>query len=342
MEIRNPLLHEMQEKYAELMMVSRQAAALLEEELNIRLPEQEIAYLAMHFGAAIEEARLNECRKRYRVAIACPTGVGSSRLLASRVRREFERLEVVCTISALRLERESLMRDKIDFILSTMPIGRAPLETVQVSSLLTEADKTAIWAVIQRLDRRQMLPPQDRELDFLEQLKKIRHYNDAAAAILEHFFLEEITAHTTIPELIEMVSVLTAADKIAQKQIADSLRCREEINSTVLSEQQIIFLHCETAGIDRPYFGVIRAAGGIRQVNHLDGENVSVAVVMLLPADCNSQTREIMGVLTETIAERLSFSQSIQYDDAFHIRQKVEKKIREFYMEKNKMLLEEG
>lgn len=342
MEIRNPLLSEMKEKYAELMEVSRQAAAPLEEKLQISLPEQEIAYLAMHFGAAIEEAKIIR-RKKYRVAVACPTGVGSSRLLASKVRHEFSRIDVICTVSALRLDKAALATAKIDFILATTPISGAPVEVIQVSSMLTDDDKSAIEEFIRRLDKQETrVAAEETKLNMTERLRRIKNYNEAAVAVIEHFFLEEIESACSVDELIELVSSIAADDVAAKRRIVDSLRCREEINSTVIGEQQLMILHCETTGIISPYFGIIRVAGGISRVNHAAGINVAIAAVMLIPSGGCQEMTELMSFITETIVERLSFSQSIHYDNVFNCKEKLEKIIRDFYIEKNKLILEES
>ena len=102
MEIRNPLLQEMKEKYPKWMTLAKKAARPLEEELQTPLPEAEIAYLAMHLGAALEEANMQE--QYFKVLVACPTGIGTSKLLATQLKREFSNLEIVAIVSAVNVD----------------------------------------------------------------------------------------------------------------------------------------------------------------------------------------------------------------------------------------------
>lgn len=56
------------------------------------ISDDEAAYLAMHFGAVLEQNAM--FRLRLRVVVACPLGMGSSRFLASRLGNEFPSLQV--------------------------------------------------------------------------------------------------------------------------------------------------------------------------------------------------------------------------------------------------------
>ena len=56
MDIRNPLLAQMEAEHPELMSLARHAVRAMEEEAGAPLPADEIAYIAMHLGAALTEA----------------------------------------------------------------------------------------------------------------------------------------------------------------------------------------------------------------------------------------------------------------------------------------------
>ena len=58
MFISNPLLEQIKSKYADIYEKSIQASKVLEKRLNVSVPEDEIGFLALHFGAAL--VRLND------------------------------------------------------------------------------------------------------------------------------------------------------------------------------------------------------------------------------------------------------------------------------------------
>ncbi|MBR0288701.1 MAG: transcription antiterminator, partial [Selenomonadaceae bacterium] len=81
MDIRNPLLGEIQTHYPELMSLTKKCVVEVEEEVGSTLPDAEIAYIAMHLGAALSDSE-KFLHAVHRVVVACPTGMGTSRLLA--------------------------------------------------------------------------------------------------------------------------------------------------------------------------------------------------------------------------------------------------------------------
>ena len=62
--------------------------------LSIEIPESEIGYIAIHIGAAMENEGKLEGRI-YRVAVACASGIGTSRLLTTRLQKEFKVIQVI-------------------------------------------------------------------------------------------------------------------------------------------------------------------------------------------------------------------------------------------------------
>ena len=70
------------------------------------IPDSEAAYLAMHFGAVLEQN--GALRQAARVVVACPLGMSSSRFLASRIEGEFPTLKVDGCCSVRELDPEQL------------------------------------------------------------------------------------------------------------------------------------------------------------------------------------------------------------------------------------------
>jgi lichenan operon transcriptional antiterminator len=123
-----------------------------------------MGYLALHFGAAVENAKSGENPKR--CLIVCASGVGSARLLASKVHSKFgDKIEVVGTTDYYKLNQISL--HAIDFIISTIPIN-LPIPVIQVHTLLGGGDFEKIESILTRRDH-QKVPFIKEELVFLQQ-----------------------------------------------------------------------------------------------------------------------------------------------------------------------------
>ena len=107
MDIRNPLLNEIKDHYPELMTLTKKCVGELESDLGRELPEAEIAYIAMHLGAALADSE-PFLHSEHRIVVACPTGMGTSRLLASRLRSQFRNLKIVDQVPTLAINSNSI------------------------------------------------------------------------------------------------------------------------------------------------------------------------------------------------------------------------------------------
>ncbi|SHK57613.1 mannitol operon transcriptional antiterminator [Selenomonas ruminantium] len=89
----NPLLGQIQEQYQSLYMVAHKAADRLTEELGIRFTEDEIGYLTIHLGAAVERKRLMQ-KQKLSVLLVCGNGIGTANLLAMTLKNHLPYINI--------------------------------------------------------------------------------------------------------------------------------------------------------------------------------------------------------------------------------------------------------
>jgi len=136
--LRNPIINEIKESYPEMFGVAWMTSVVFEKYLGIKIQEEEIGYIALHIGASVERNK-----SLIRVLVVCASGIGTSQLLAARLKKCFRQLEIVDIISFIALEEKSL--ENIDIIISTVPI-KASVPVLIISPILTQND-------IKRLDK---------------------------------------------------------------------------------------------------------------------------------------------------------------------------------------------
>lgn len=140
----NPLLEEIKSKFPFVYNVSVYASAFLQRTLSIQFPEDEIAYLSLHFLSALENIRR---KKKKQVLLVSPYGVGNQRIVRSYLNRikDFE-IELSVAKSVFDINNE-LIKDK-DLILTTEALQ---LETAvpiyHYQSFLTEQDLAKITQI---------------------------------------------------------------------------------------------------------------------------------------------------------------------------------------------------
>lgn len=91
MKISNPVLDEIKNSYPEIFERSRRAASVLENWIGKPIPETEIGFLTIHFGAAqVRMEGRKENLRQVSVGIVCASGIGISRLMLSKLEKIFK------------------------------------------------------------------------------------------------------------------------------------------------------------------------------------------------------------------------------------------------------------
>lgn len=141
--IENPLLAEIRAEYGWLFEAVREALAPAEEWAGSRFCDAEVAYFVLHFGAALERhGRLREEKRR--VLVVCDHGIGTSELIAAKVRKFFN-VEIMAAVSR-RQAQQALSETAPELIITTVELPKALLcgscapPCIRVAPLLTQRD----------------------------------------------------------------------------------------------------------------------------------------------------------------------------------------------------------
>lgn len=337
MDIRNPLLGEIQEHYPELMSLTKKCVAELESELEKKLPDAEIAYIAMHLGAALSDSE-KFLHAVHRVVVACPTGMGTSRLLASRLRRTFPTLQIVDEVTTLEINSEYVTAKDFEFIISTVPIPNAERPVLVVSAALIDDDKKKIEAELSRQNKQFLGSAEELEPrpPFIEGLAKMNSYGRAIQELMtNYFFVREKISN--INDACSLAGRLASKDIQSRAEISRELLLREDKGSTLIVGRHMILLHCKSAAVKAAAFGILQLGDGFIYPD--DGEIVRTAIVLLAPQNADEFTLETIGHIASVLLDRWGFIEILHEGDGAEIQQEMLKIFEDFYKTKYKELI---
>jgi mannitol operon transcriptional antiterminator len=307
LEIRNPLCEAVKTHYPHLMQLAGKCAEVVERYAGIPIPEPEIAYIAMHLGAAIEQNEVAS-RRVYRAVIACATGIGTSRLLAAKIENEFENIQIVEVTSALQIKADWLREQGIEFIISTVGIEQCPIPVVIVNPLLLEADKQNLIHLLEQVKTNFAGLPHFRKKtsDLKAKMQELNHYGEAVTEILDNFFVKANSQAGDIDSLIGEVCndlYLKGADR---NKLELALREREAKGGTYIAEHGILLLHCRTEAVKQLYFGAVKLRCD-PQFTIGPSEAAQLAIVIIAPANCTRYVLEAISFVNGMIIEKSGF-----------------------------------
>lgn len=140
MNIRNELLEMIKNDYPLAFQMGVIAGKILEQYDNVKINENEIGYIALHFGAALSRNGIKENIQAKNIIIVCASGLGISMLLKAKIEEYFNnRLNIIKILPEYEITKKII--DKVDFILTTVPIRDFSSEKViKINRILQKDD----------------------------------------------------------------------------------------------------------------------------------------------------------------------------------------------------------
>jgi activator of the mannose operon, transcriptional antiterminator len=145
LSLQNPLYEEIRFNYSSIYNAVERHIQLFDDTYHIHIPPNEIAYLVLHFAAAKERNVT-----MIRTLVMCASGLGTSQLIVSKLKRTFNNLQIVDVVASFDV---GLYQSKdIDLIISTVALD-SPIKTIVISPLLSDYDISMIKHTIHDVEK---------------------------------------------------------------------------------------------------------------------------------------------------------------------------------------------
>jgi transcriptional antiterminator len=135
--IHNPYLSSIRELYPEIYRSAERGKRVIEQELQLSMPPQEVGFLAMYLAAALERLRTIKSLRRS-VALVTEGVRATPALLSARLEYEFPNLNIVQI--NYKLDWQTALVDTVDLAISTVQLDHPTLPAIRVSPFLSKSD----------------------------------------------------------------------------------------------------------------------------------------------------------------------------------------------------------
>ncbi len=299
MSITNPLLDQIQEDYYEIYQKCQHIAGIIKEKIGCDIPDAEIGFLAIHFGAAIVRMENEQEQKRkVLVGVVCASGIGISRLMCTKLAKIFkDRVEIT------PYGKESItpfVEERIDFFISSLPMELEGADILEVSPLLMEEDINAIEEKVYYYER---IPKIKQEEVFTRQLEQINYLAIQIKTILKEMFCMKVDPYIGFEELLVAMTEKLTIYPQRRYQIQQDVMAREHMATQVFPEFGFSLLHAKTKGTVNPSisFCYTKTIGEFQDPYF---QGIQVVILMLMPDDEHIKINsDMLGFLTGSFVE---------------------------------------
>lgn len=229
-ELKNPLLVEIKRDYEDVFNLTKNYVSQMPSLQNIDVADDEWAYVALHFMAAIERSR---DKRKLQVLVVCATGVGSVELLKSRIRKEFnEYLHVVGEVGYFEIDATHMIG--VDLVISTVNMSPVlfGIPILHVSVFLSTTDIKQIRSFID----------QNKAKGKVEYINEVVVTKGDKEKIFDTYIREEYfrvfqSSERKTQVLLEMIDTLNVLnDSNFVQNMLTQIHLREKMGSIIFSE----------------------------------------------------------------------------------------------------------
>ena len=331
--IKNPILDEIKEKYNPIFLALKKISPKIFNDIsnisiNNPIPDDEIGYIAIHFITSIERKIVETVS--INVLIVCPTGYGTSMLLATNFRNHLNNINIVGNASVMKLNKKYLEDNKIDLIVSTVDIDNIieennikNIDYIEMPAIPSEKDYVFITTKLKKLSREKYYSKNlnldskitDKSLvkdDSYTLAQEIYNVSNNLNRLFDdiRFFTKEKSKDLHI-----LSAKIISDNKIEYEKIKKALIDREKISTTYFEEYKLHLLHAK-CDIEKPKL----AFGKIKDSN----QNI---IVMISNKINNEEIIKLFSLLSSEIIENENFFKAIESFNENEIRKTVLNKI---------------
>lgn len=333
MSVINPINKEIQDKYGDLYWVVKNCMHYVFPE--DQFPEDEIGYLVLYFAVSVDKF----AKGSFRVLVVCSSGMGSSKMLASRLEREIPEIYIKKIISLISLPEEDLQ--EYDLILSTIPIMLDNANYMRVSPLLNHKELEKIQQAIQR--------HKHRKLRILTQKKRMQGSSSGHAAALQDFANMKIMAEWSL-HMLASFDVLTVtnenmpgglidffAQQIIDAGIAISFDKAQEfitqnINDVnfIIPNTQLSYLDCCLPEVSQPKMFIYNFS----QAQLIaESREIKSVVLLLYPAKRSDVLGDFIGNMIMWIIEEVDMISLVDIDQKTRLSVSLGQRMKQYIIE---------
>ncbi|MFD0051849.1 BglG family transcription antiterminator [Actinomycetes bacterium NPDC127524] len=313
MAVFNPLTEDIRRKYPVLFMAVKNS--LDKQFKDIAFPDGEIAFIVLHFGSAL---LLREEHITISSLVVCPTGIGTSKMLASRIKKEFIEIDSVDVKTIKEIQHADL--SQYDLIISTVRLPFLRIEYILVNPLLRHDDIRSIRSYLSTNIKSFTRNKKNQGRAMKDDGGSVRKKNSGI-----HEVLDEIKAvHASIDSILNNFHVYHSREWGNQKQVLAEMIAEAEKNKLLCNGESVLrslekrerkgglgiphtgmgLYHCRHSDIYELIFQVTCLKEPI-PIKGMDGSQMEMEslLLMIAPEELSAREQEIVSLISTSLIE---------------------------------------
>lgn len=310
----NPLKEEIKRKYPVLFMAVKNS--IEKEFIEIDdFPEDEIAFIVLHFGSALV---MKEEEISIKALVVCPTGIGTSKMLASRMKKEITEIDSIEISSMKDIQQQKNLKG-FDVIISTVRLPFMNKDYILVSPLLNEENIQTIRDFLRK--NIENLTKNKHYLKFAqkhsspsilpraglgEMLQELKDVQESIESVLKNFRMYRMPHRRGYEQILENMVKLAMQENLLvdEKDVLEALKDRERKGGLGIPGTGMALFHSRHKSVHELIFQITHLDEPL-EVKGMDGRNMYIKnlLLMLTPEELGVRKQEIVSLISTSLIE---------------------------------------
>ncbi|MGN7175106.1 sugar transporter [Paenibacillus sp. FSL R5-0490] len=310
MESYNPLREEIKRKYPVLFLAVKNSLEEAFTDID-QFSDDEIAFIVLHFGSALV---MQEENLSIKALLICPTGIGTSKMLKSRLKKEVAEIDVI-EIKSIKEMSEGADLMEYDLILSTVRLPFIHAEYILVNPLLSEENILTIKNYLKNNIESFTKGKPYQELtegghqhpvSLGSMLEEISDIQESIQSLIQNFRFYRMEGEASQEQILEKMLANAEGDQLLTnpEDVLQSLREREQKGGLGIPETNMALFHARSQNVRKLIFQIAHLPNPCL-VKGMDGKEVAMKnlLLMLAPDELSRREQEIVSLISTNIIE---------------------------------------
>lgn len=307
----NPLKKEIKQKYPVLFIAVKNS---VEEQFNEidHFPDDEIAFIVLHFGSALV---MKEENLSIKALVICPTGIGTSKMLVSRIKKEISEIDFI-SIKSIKEVTDQVNLKAYDIIISTVRLPFMISEYILVNPLLSDENIRTIKSFLQKNIKSITKGKQyynhisstttEKNTALSTLLQEVKGVQQSIEAIIDNFRVYRLDNWIGLEQILKKMLMGAEKENLLTNpdDVLISLKEREKKGGLGIPHTNLALFHARNEHVQKLIFQIAHLPNPCI-VKGMDGNDVVMKnlLLMLAPTELSRREHEILSLISTNIIE---------------------------------------
>ncbi len=327
MNIFNPLLEEIKNEYPDIYLKCKKASSVITQHTGYQVNEEEVGYLAMHFGSAVERIYSNHRYTRtVSIGVVCASGFGVARLMMTKLHNC---LEGDVQLFPFGKEEIGDVQSDIDFFVTSFNLDSWNIDYIQVNPLIGEND---IEQIRHKIEDYSHIHKKKTEIQ-KKSNNDIQSLANEVNSLIDTFQQSRVSQTLSMEQVIEYLACKITSNDYQKDLVVQTILNREQMYTQVFEDLGIALFHGISQGVTKCSIQLC-VTNQLKPFQDERMKGIHTVLMMVVPNSQEVKAQiDILGYLSSSLINNKKFLEVLKKGEEQEVKEALKNVLQAYFFE---------